>query len=168
MQGKNRRGFISPLSPISKKRMGGESLRKLLFESQYFGRLVEILFTALIAPDLEVALQRRARGDRVGLAKRNSMLVEKIHAEMSPMVLAKHHPDVMAIGPHFFLYGTLPACFAGSNRRCCGRDGCIVPRSWARRRAAGIGETPPHSPLFATLSDLERRSRPATFALGCC
>src|SRR6266853_672482 len=127
MQGKNRRGFIPPLSPISKKRMGGESLRKLLFESQYFGRLVEIPFTALIAPDLEVALQRRARGDRVGLAKRNSMLVEKIHAEMSPMVLAKHHPDVMAIGPHFFLYGTLLVCLDGNSRRRRCRDARSVP-----------------------------------------
>lgn len=112
--------------------MGSEILRKFLFESQYFGSLVEILFAALIAPDTEGAIENRARVDGVGLGKGNSMPVEKIYAEMSPMVLAEHHPDVLAIGPHFFMYGSLPGCFAGSNRRRCGRDAYTVPSSCAR------------------------------------
>ena len=91
--------------------MGSEIVRKLLLESQYFGRRIEILFTAAIAPDPEGAIENRARVDGVGLGKWNSMPVEKIHAEMSPMVLAEHHPDVMAIGPHFFPYGNFPAWF---------------------------------------------------------
>jgi hypothetical protein len=122
--------------------MGSEIVRKLLLESQYFGRLVEILFAALIAPDSEWATENRARVDGVSLGKGNSMPVEEVYAEMSPVVFAEHHPDVMAIGPHFFLSGSLPACFAGSNRRRCGRDGCIVPGGWARRRIVVIGENP--------------------------
>src|ERR1700730_13155980 len=102
--------------------MRGEIVRKLLLESQNFGGLIKILFAALIAPDPERAIENRARVDGVGLGKGNSMPVEKIYAEMSPMVLAEHHPDVLAIGPHFFLDGTLPACFACSHRRRCGRD----------------------------------------------
>src|SRR4029077_616291 len=107
--------------------MGSEIFRKLLLESQYFGRLIEILFAALVAPDPEGAIEYRARVDRVGLGKGNSMPVEKIYAQMSPMVLAEHHPDVMAIGPHFFLYGTLLVCLDGNSRRRRCRDARNVP-----------------------------------------
>src|ERR1700730_3625327 len=122
--------------------MGSEIVRKFLFESQYFGRLVEILFAALIAPDPEGATENRARVDGVGRCKGNSMPVEKIYAQMSPMVLAEQLPDVLAIGPHFFLGGTLPACFAGSSRRRRARDACIVPSICARRRPAAFGGNP--------------------------
>jgi len=122
--------------------MRSEIVRKLLLESQYFGGLIQILFAALIATDPEGATENRARVDGVGLGKGNSMPVEKVYPKMSPMVLAEHHPDVMAIGPHFFLYGSLPACFAGSSRRRCGRDACIVSSSCARRRTGAFGENP--------------------------
>src|ERR1700674_2188201 len=122
--------------------MGSEIVRKLLLESQYFGGLVQILFAALIAPDAKGATENRARVDGVGLREGNSMPVEKINAEMSPMILAEHHPHVLAIGPHLFLCGSLPACFAGSNRKRCGRDARIVPSSCGRRRTAAFGENP--------------------------
>src|SRR6266853_3717531 len=120
--------------------MGSEIVRKLLLETQYFGNIVQILFAAAIAADPERTIENRARVDGVGLGKSNSIPVEKVLPKMKPMVLAQHHPDVMAIGPHFFLYGTRPVCFAGNGRRRCGRDACIVPSNCARRRTAGIVE----------------------------
>src|SRR5437763_14990779 len=67
-----------------------------------------ILFAAVIALDTEAAFEGRARRDGVGLGKRDPMPEEKVLPKMKPMVLAEHHPTVVAIDPHFFPFLSFP------------------------------------------------------------
>jgi hypothetical protein len=80
--------------------MGSERLRKLLFKFQHFRGFVGILLAALIAPDCYPALESRERHDSICLSKRDSMPIKKILPNMKPMILAEHHPAIMAIFPH--------------------------------------------------------------------
>src|SRR5205809_5686941 len=85
-----------------------ERVRKLLFESEHCRGFIEILFAAVIAPDPEGAIERRARGEGIGFGKGDSMPEEKVLPKMKPMVLAEHHPAVVAIDPHSFPRRFLP------------------------------------------------------------
>src|SRR2546421_11146444 len=116
-----------------------ERVRKLLFESEHCRGFIEILFAAVIAPDPEGAIERRARGEGIGFGKGNSMPKEKVLPKMKPMVLAEHHPAVVAIDPHFFPYSFLPVCVTGNSRRHCNRDSCTAASICARKRTTRIG-----------------------------
>src|SRR2546421_11480297 len=100
---------------------------------------MEILFAAVIALDTEAAFEGRARRDGVGLGKGDSMPEEKVLPKMKPMVLAEHHPAVVAIDPHFFPYSFLPVCVTGNSRRHCNPDSCTAASICARKRTTRIG-----------------------------
>src|SRR5437588_12844157 len=116
-----------------------ERVRKLLFESEHCRGFIEILFAAVIAPDPEGAIEGRARGDGIGLGKGDSMPEEKVLPKMKPMVLAEHHPAVVAIDPHFFSFRLLPVCATGNSRRRCSPDTCAAAGICARRRPTCVG-----------------------------
>ena len=70
------------------RRRGGASLHA------YGGETVTV-----IAPGPEALICRKASGDGSGLGKRNSMSKENVLSQMKPMILAEHHPAIMAIFP---------------------------------------------------------------------
>jgi len=59
-----------------------------------------IFLAALIAPDREAALKSRESCDSIRLAKGDSMSEENILPNMKPMILAEHHPAILAVFPH--------------------------------------------------------------------
>lgn len=79
-------------------------LGKFSFDSQHVGRLVDVFFATDIAADSERSMNSRARGDRVGLGKRNLMSVDEVTWNVVDVVLAIHNPAVGNIFPH----GVLP------------------------------------------------------------
>jgi hypothetical protein len=85
---------------IVKQRMWSEGVGRLEFGSQDFRGLIKILLVAGIAADAEPAIHRRARGDGIGLGKRDPVPEKEILPKMEPMVFAKHHPAIAAIFPH--------------------------------------------------------------------
>jgi hypothetical protein len=62
---------------------------------------------------------------------------EKVLPKMKPMVLAEHHPAVVAIDPHFFPFNFLPLGSGGNRRRHCNRD-TWPPRASALERGAPV------------------------------
>src|SRR6266852_3409582 len=106
--------------------MRDERVRKLLFEFEHFCRIIEILFAAVVAPNAEATFEGRASGDGIGLGKRDLMSVEKVVPTMKPVVLAEHHPAILAIYPHFFLYDSLLVCFSGNSRTHSICDACAA------------------------------------------
>jgi len=62
---------------------------------------------------------------------------KKVLPKMKPMVLAQHHPAVVAVDPHFFPYRFLPVC--GNSRRHGNPDTCVAASICARKRPTGIG-----------------------------
>ena len=116
-----------------------ERVRKLLFESEHCRGFIEILFAAVIAPDPEGAIERRARGEGIGFGKGDSMPEEKVLPKMKPMILAEHHPAVVAIDPHFFPFHFLPLGSGGNSGRHCSRDTCAAASICDRKRSVGVG-----------------------------
>jgi hypothetical protein len=92
-----------------------------------------------MALDAEAAFEGRARRDRVGLGKGDSMPEENILPKMKPMVLAEHHPTVVAIDPHLFPFHFLPLGYGGNSRRHCNRDTWAAAGICARKRSACVG-----------------------------
>src|SRR5437879_12786498 len=92
-----------------------ERVRKLLFESEHCRGFIEILFAAVIAPDPEGAIERRARGEGIGFGKGDSMAEEEVLPKMKPMVLAEHRAAVVAIVAQPFRRRVLEA---GGSRTC--------------------------------------------------
>jgi len=80
--------------------MRRESLRGFLLDSYYFGWLVEIRFTALIAPHLERDSEMRERSKSIRHSKTDFMSKEEILSEVIPVVLAKNCPTIICIFPH--------------------------------------------------------------------
>ena len=146
--------------------MRSERVRKLLFESEHCRGFVEILFAAVIAPDPEAAVEERARGDGIGFGKGDSMPEEKVLPKVKPMVLAEHHPAVVAIDPHFFRFRFLPVSVRGNRRRHSGLDGCGATSICARKRTTCVGGG--RSSLLSMSADPEGRPRPARRAQSRC
>jgi len=119
--------------------MRTERVRKLLFESEHCRGFIEILFAAVIAPDPEGAIERRARGEGIGFGKGDSMPEEKVLPKMKPMVLAEHHPAVVAIDPHSFSLRFLPVCVSGDSRSGCNLDAGPAASICARKRPTCCG-----------------------------
>jgi hypothetical protein len=95
---------------------------------------------AVIALDAEAAFDGRgARRDGVGFGKGDSMPEEKVLPKMIPMVLAEHHPTVVAIDPHFFSFHFFPLGYGGDRRRHGNRDSCATAGICARKRCACAG-----------------------------
>src|SRR5882762_8482312 len=61
---------------------------------------------------------------------------EKVLPKMKPMILAEHHPTVVAIDPHFFPFHFLPLGSSGNRRRHCNLDSWAAASICARNRAA--------------------------------
>jgi len=116
-----------------------ERVRKLLFESEHCRGFIEILFAAVIAPDPEGAIERRARGEGIGFGKGDSMPEEKVLPKMKPMILAEHHPAVVAIDPHSFPRRFLPVSVSGDSRSGCNLDACQAASICARKRPTCVG-----------------------------
>src|SRR5205085_4675996 len=115
-------------------------VRKLLFESEHCRGFIEILFAAVIALDPEGAIERRARGEGIGFGKGDSMPEEKVLPKMKPMVLAEHHPAVVAINPHSLPLRFLPVGATGNRRRCGNLDVCPAASIiCARKRPTCVG-----------------------------
>ena len=89
--------------------------------------------------DTEAAFEERARGDGVGLGKRDSMPEENVLPKMKLMVLAEHHPTVVAIDPHFFSFNLLPLGSGENRRRHCNLGTYASASICARKRAACVG-----------------------------
>ncbi|OLE47047.1 MAG: hypothetical protein AUG46_07715 [Acidobacteria bacterium 13_1_20CM_3_58_11] len=119
--------------------MRSERVRKLLFESEHCRGFIEILFAAVIALDPEGAIERRARGEGIGFGKGDSMPEEKVLPKMKPMVLAEHHPAVVAINPHSLPLRFLPVGATGNRRRCGNLDVCPAASICARKRPTCVG-----------------------------
>ena len=58
---------------------------------------------------------------------------EKVLPKVKPMVLAEHHPAVVAIDPDFFPFSFPLVCFCG-NRRHGKLDSCAAASICARKR----------------------------------
>jgi len=71
-----------------------------VFDSQNLCDFINILFPALVASDLEWAVDRRARGEGVCLGKQDLVSEKEILASVKPMVFAEHYPEIRAIFPH--------------------------------------------------------------------
>jgi hypothetical protein len=119
--------------------MRSERVRKLRFVFEHVPGLIEILLKAVIAPDTEAALEGRARGDGIGLGKGDSVPEEKVLPKMKPMVLAEHHPTVVAVDPHFFPFNFLPPGSGGNRRRHCSLDTGAAASIRARKRTSCAG-----------------------------
>jgi len=119
--------------------MRSERVRKLLFESEHCRGFVKILFAAVIAPDPEGAIERRARSEGIGFGKGNSMPEEKVLPKMKPMILAEHHPAVVAIDPQSFPRRFLPVCVSGDSRSGCNLDACPAASICAQKRPTCVG-----------------------------
>src|SRR5438552_4632607 len=116
-----------------------ERVRKLLFESEHCRGFIEILFAAVIAPDPEGAIERRARGEGIGFGKGDSMPEEEVLPKMKPMVLAEHHPAVVAIDPHSFPRRFLPVGVSRNRRRRGNLDAGPAASICARKRPTCVG-----------------------------
>jgi hypothetical protein len=55
------------------------------------------------------------------------------------MILAEHHPTVVAIDPHFFPFNFLPLGSGGNRRRHCNLDTCAAASICARKRPTYVG-----------------------------
>jgi hypothetical protein len=119
--------------------MRSERVRKFLFVFEHFWGFIEILFAAVIALDAEAAFEGRARSDGVGLGKGDSMPEEKVLPKMIPMVLAEHHPTIVAIDPHLFPLHFLPLGYSGNSRRHSSLGTCAAASTCARKRTACAG-----------------------------
>src|ERR1700687_2712761 len=64
---------------------------------------------------------------------------ENVLPKMKPMVLAEHHPTVVAIDPHLFPFHFLPLGYGGNSRRHCNRDTWAAAGICARKRSACVG-----------------------------
>src|SRR5438034_5906773 len=64
---------------------------------------------------------------------------EKVLPKMKPMVLAEHHPTVVAIDPHFFPFHFLPLGSGGNSGRHCNRNTCAAASICDRKRSACVG-----------------------------
>jgi hypothetical protein len=84
--------------------MGNERLGKLLLDSQDVRRFIKVLLAADIASDSERLVYRRARGDGVGLGKRDLMFVDEVARNVVDVVFAGHDPAIGIVFPH----GVLP------------------------------------------------------------
>jgi hypothetical protein len=73
---------------------------KFLLVLAYIRWCVEILLAAFIAPNPERAIERRQRGNSVGFAQRDPMVVEELLAKMKPAVLAENDPAITTVFPH--------------------------------------------------------------------
>jgi hypothetical protein len=74
--------------------MGNESLGQLPFHSHHFGRLIDVFLATHIASDAERSLDRRARGDGVGLGEKDFMPIDKVARNVVDVILASHDPAV--------------------------------------------------------------------------
>jgi hypothetical protein len=126
--------------------MRSERARKLLLVFEHFWGFIEILFAAVIALDTEVAFEERAGCDGVGLGKGDPMPEEKVLPKMKPMILAEHHPTVVAIDPHFLPFHFLPLGSSGNSGRHCNRDTCAAASIWTERGPPVLPETVFSSP----------------------
>jgi hypothetical protein len=84
--------------------MGNERLGKLLLDSQDVRRVIKVFLAAHIASDSERLVYRRARGDGVGLGKRDLMFVDEVARNVVDVVFAGHDPAIGIVFPH----GVLP------------------------------------------------------------
>ena len=82
--------------------MGSERFRGLQLELQQVRRFIGILFAALIASDLEDAIDNRTRGDGIRFAQRDSLpeIYAQTFANVKPTVLAENDPEIAVIFPH--------------------------------------------------------------------
>lgn len=80
--------------------MRSERLRRFFVGPQNLGGFIDILFAALIAPDLEAAIDSRARGDRICLGKYDSVPEKQTLPKMKPMILAEDDPKITTVFPH--------------------------------------------------------------------
>ena len=56
--------------------MRNESLGQLLFDSQHIGRFIDVVLATHIASDAERSVDRRARGNGVGLGENDFVLID--------------------------------------------------------------------------------------------
>jgi hypothetical protein len=83
--------------------MRSESLGQLPFDSQHIGRFIDVFLATHIASDAERSVDRRARGNGVGLGEKDFMLINKVARNVVNVILASHHPAVGNILPHIVL-----------------------------------------------------------------
>jgi len=79
--------------------MGSERFGKLLLDSQDVRRFIKVLLAAHIASDSERLVYRRARGDGVGLGKRDFMPVDEVAWNVVDVIFASYDPAII-IFPH--------------------------------------------------------------------
>ena len=63
---------------------------------------------------------------------------ENVLPKMKPMVVAEHHPTVVAIDPHFFSFNFLPLGSGGNRRRHCNLGTFAAASNCARKRTARV------------------------------
>jgi hypothetical protein len=80
-----------------------EPFGKLFLNSQNLGRLIDILLFTAIAAHSEGPLDRRARGDSVGLGEGDFMSIDEVAWNVIEVVFAGYHPAVGSVFPHRFL-----------------------------------------------------------------
>ena len=83
--------------------MRNESLGQLLFDSQHIGRFIDVFLATHIASDAERSVDRRARGNGVGLGEKDLMPINKVARNVVDVILASHDPAVRNILPHIVL-----------------------------------------------------------------
>jgi hypothetical protein len=81
--------------------MGFERVRKILLDSQHFGRLIAVHRATYIALNAEGAIERWKSHVSIGKAKRDVVLGPEIVHQVIKVVLAKDDPAVIAIFPHW-------------------------------------------------------------------
>jgi hypothetical protein len=80
-----------------------EPIGKLFLNSQHLGRLIDIFLPAAIAAHSERPLDRRARGDSVGLGEGDFMPIDEVAWSVIEVAFAGYHPAVGSVFPHRFL-----------------------------------------------------------------
>jgi hypothetical protein len=83
--------------------MRNESLGQLLFDSQHIGRFIDVFLATHIASDAERSVDRRARGNGVGLGEKDFVLIDKVARNVVDVIFASHDPAVGNILPHIVL-----------------------------------------------------------------
>jgi hypothetical protein len=77
-----------------------EPIGKLFLNSQHLGRLIDIFLPAAIAAHSEGPVDRRARGDRVGLGEGDFMPIDEVAWNVVEVVFAGHDPAIGTVFPH--------------------------------------------------------------------
>jgi len=83
--------------------MWNKPLRKLSLDSHHVGRQIDIFLAAHIAADPKRFVYRRARRDRVRMAKRDFMSIDEVSRNVVDIVLAHYSPTVRNVLVHGLL-----------------------------------------------------------------